>query len=421
MAAATGWPIRSRRGTVPSGLERKLLLSYLGVFAAVLLFFAILAHAAFLLIFEREASERLQTLLRTAESVVDATATGISVDLNDQTIRALKPESEGLRWSDPSGRVVAIYGLTPTRASASIRSATVVTDSGPPQRRPVVIEGVISEIPYAQRLRSIDLAIVGTLILALAGSLVAGRWLTSRVVRGLEATMKALQDFTADAAHELRGPLTVIATNAASAVPSSGNTYLMEEAALESITSATAQMIRVSEDLLTLARVHQSLERELFAVDLDACVARVVSLYRDAARAKNVSLQSTIVQPARVYGNPDQIERIIVNLVRNAMQYTPQGGLVTIACEKDRAGSRVTVVDNGPGIAAQDLERIFERFWRADRSRSQDGSGLGLTIARDLARRHGGDVTVLSRVNAGSTFTVFLPSRPPGDGLVRRL
>lgn len=415
MAAVTASRTYRRRSAVPADLEQQLLLSYMAVFIAVLTIFAVAAHVAFTVVFEREAAERVRTMAGAADSVVDATSSGISVDLGDQALRAFDSSVEGVRWRDRSGRVVAAYGLVPgaTATGQALRVFTLATDTGPPERRPVVIEAYVSEAAYARRLGFVDLSILGALFVAIVSSLVAGRWLTHRLVQNLESSMKALQDFTADAAHELRGPLTVVAANAATAVPVAGNNFLIERGAMQSITGATAQMTRVSEDLLTLARAKQSLERELFAVDLDACVANVVALYSDSARSKGVSLQATSLEPARVYGNPDQIERIVGNIVRNAVQYTPAGGIVIVECAKDRAGSRVTIADTGPGIAADDVDRVFDRFWRADRTRSQDGIGLGLTIARDLARRHGGDITVNSRPGTGSMFILTLPARPP--------
>ena len=117
MAAATGWRIFSRRNAVPAGVERRLLLSYLGVFVATLAIFAIVAHAAFLVVFEREMQDRLHMMARSAESVIDPTAAGFAVDLNDETIRALSGRIEGIRWSDAAGRVVA--GATvPSRPDA---------------------------------------------------------------------------------------------------------------------------------------------------------------------------------------------------------------------------------------------------------------------------------------------------------------
>jgi OmpR-family two-component system manganese-sensing sensor histidine kinase len=430
MASDTASPISRRRSALPSGLEQRLLLSYLTVFIAVLALFAVAMHAAFAAVFERETTERLRAMAKIAESVADTTRSGFSVDLTDETIRALNPRTDGLRWSDASGRVVTTYGLQPRDApiqrpqtepvTASstqgqpIRMMTLGAKIGDPKERDILIAAILAEAPFALRMRAVDLSILAALVLAVVGSLIAGRWLTRPLMQGLESNMKALQDFTADAAHELRGPLTAVATNAANAAPLDANKLVIERGAMESIASATAQMIRVSDDLLTLARANQSLERELFVVDLDAHVVKIVALYREEARRKGVMLDARIVERARVYGNPDQIERIVGNLVQNAIRYTPAGGSVTVVCAKDRWGSRVTVTDTGIGIAAEHLERIFDRFWRADAGRSEDGgSGLGLTIARELARRHGGDIAVTSRLGVGSLFAVTFPSRPP--------
>jgi len=411
MAAAIGWPISKHRRTFPERFERQLLLSYMTVFVAILAAFAIAAHTAFAVVFEHESQERLHTMLHDAESVVDSTPSGFSIDLTDQTIRALDPSAEGLRWSDASGHAVARYGLS--AAAQNVRTLKLSTDAGPPTRHPVVIEAIESWAPYASRMRAIDAGIIAALLLAILGSVVAGQWLTHRLVRRLERNLKALEDFTADAAHELRGPLTVVATNAASAVPAGDDRLSIARDAMESISSATAQMIHLSEDLLTLARANQPLERELFAVDVDTCVSNVVAFYRDIANAKDIAFEADCARRMRIYGNPDQIERIVANLVRNAIQYTPRGGRIAVVCSDDLVRCRVTISDNGPGIAAGNLERIFDRFWRADAWRTGEGTGLGLTIARDLARRHGGDVTVESWVGRGSSFTATFPLRPP--------
>jgi OmpR-family two-component system manganese-sensing sensor histidine kinase len=430
MAADIGWQTSKRRSLQPFDLERRLLLSYLSVFVAVLALFAVATHVAFLAIFQREFNDRLQAMARTAVSVVDATRTGVAIDLSDETIRALNPRTEGLRWSDAAGRVVERYGVTPrdpptrrppsapvtalSTQGQSIRTLAMTARVGDHGERQVFVEASLLEVPYARRLGVVDLSILGALFLAIVGSLIAGRWLTHQLVQGLESNMKSLQDFTADAAHELRGPLTAIAANTAGAVPLDAQRVSIERRAMDSIASATAQMIRVSEDLLTLARVNQPLERELFVVDLDSLVTKIAGLYGEEARRKEVQLKVEIVGRTRVYGNPDQIERIVANLVQNAIRYTPSGGTVSVVCAKDRRSSRVTVSDTGIGIAKQHLERTFDRFWRADPSRAGDGgSGLGLTIARELARRHGGDITVTSRVGVGSTFTVTFQSRAP--------
>jgi signal transduction histidine kinase len=113
-----------------------------------------------------------------------------------------------------------------------------------------------------------------------------------------------------------------------------------------------------------------------------------------------------------VYGNPTQVERILVNLIENALNYTPRGGHVSVAVEPTRTATLIVVRDTGIGIAPEHVERIFDRFWRVEQARSQGGSGLGLAIARALARRHGGDVKVESRPGAGSEFVASFPIRP---------
>jgi two-component system, OmpR family, manganese sensing sensor histidine kinase len=413
MESDTGWR-RASPALLPSGLGRRLLLSYLAIFTLLLAGFAVVVHITFSAVFAREEHDRLRAMLTAAESAVDAGPTGISVDLADETIRSIDARIGGLRWSDVSGRVIAAYGLGKSAPVPGAFRAATQFNTGDRNTRKVLIEAAISPEPYVRNMRSIDLGILLALLFAVAGSVVAGRWLTNRLVRELDSNMRTLQDFSADAAHELRGPLTALATNSASATSFSEDALLISRRAMDSISSATAQMISVSEDLLTLARANQPIDRELFIVDLDEAARNVIALYGDEARRRRVSLRSAGLEPARAYGNPDQIEQIVGNLVHNGLRYTPPGGEVRVACVRERSGSRVVVTDNGIGIAPEHFKRIFERFWRADPSRSEPGaSGLGLTIARELARRHAGDITVSSRPGEGSEFVLTLPAKPP--------
>ena len=136
--------------------------------------------------------------------------------------------------------------------------------------------------------------------------------------------------------------------------------------------------------------------------------------FTPAARERGVALRIAPCDPLRLYGNPEQIERIVANLVDNAIKYTAPGGSVAVACSVDDARVRVAVRDSGVGIAVDHRERIFDRFWRGDSLRNAaGGTGLGLAIARALARRHGGDIAVTSEPGRGSEFTVTLPRRPP--------
>ncbi len=156
-------------------------------------------------------------------------------------------------------------------------------------------------------------------------------------------------------------------------------------------------MSRLTSDLLMLAGADRSLERELFVVDLSAMLEKLVADFHGAFAEAGIALEARTEGPATLYGNPLQIERVVANLLENALRYTPRGGSVSVELRRHGAELQVVVRDSGVGIAPEHLERIFERFWRADPIRSPEGSGLGLAIARALARRHGGNVTVTSR------------------------
>jgi len=115
-----------------------------------------------------------------------------------------------------------------------------------------------------------------------------------------------------------------------------------------------------------------------------------------------------------VYGNPDQIGRIFANLIENALYYTPPGGEVRIEESRRRDGVSIHVRDTGIGIPHDQLEHIYDRFWRGDSARTRsEGTGLGLAIVRALVKRHGGDISVSSEPGRGSEFIVTLPYRPP--------
>jgi signal transduction histidine kinase len=174
-------------------------------------------------------------------------------------------------------------------------------------------------------------------------------------------------------------------------------------------------MRRLLDDLLILARASKSLEREMFVVPIDAMLARVNDARSASAAQKSLSLSVGSCGPLEIYGNPDQLERIVTNLVENAIRYTAPGGAIDVSCSTDSTSIRIVVRDTGIGIPAEYRERIFDRFWRGDNARAADGgTGLGLAIARALAQRHGGDIAVAGQPGQGSIFTLSLPRRPPG-------
>jgi two-component system, OmpR family, manganese sensing sensor histidine kinase len=210
----------------------------------------------------------------------------------------------------------------------------------------------------------------------------------------------------------LRGPLAAIASNADAALRDSAANVSSERRRFEAIADAAKQMARLTDDLLLIASADRSLERDLFVVDLRGVIDRVAERYGSRFKEKNIHLSTRVEPETMTYGNPDQIERILANLVENALRYTEPGGSVAVTCQRDRTYISIAVRDDGCGIAPKNLDRVFDRFWRSDQARSREGTGLGLAIARALARRHGGDVRVSSSLGVGTEFVVTLPVRP---------
>ena len=234
------------------------------------------------------------------------------------------------------------------------------------------------------------------------------------------------RDFVANVSHELKTPI--------------GALQLLAEALLDATELPEAQMAERSEDLIAARRFaerihHESarmgrLVNELLEltrlqgaeplpapepVALDWVIAEVVDRTRTTASAKGIEVVYTGPKGATVYGSDSQVATAVTNLVENAIAYSGEDTEVALAMRQDDDWIEIDVTDQGIGIAPHDVDRIFERFYRADqaRSRSTGGTGLGLAIVKHIATNHGGRVEVTSTLGGGSTFTLRLPARPP--------
>jgi two-component system OmpR family sensor kinase len=225
----------------------------------------------------------------------------------------------------------------------------------------------------------------------------------------LENLFSTQRRFLADVGHELRTPLTVI----------KGNVGLMrkikefDEESIVSIEDEVDRLTRMVGDLLLLAQAESGkipLAHEL--VELDTLLLEVYNQMQVLARDR-VRLTIGNIDQVLVCGDRDRLKQVIVNLVGNSINYTPKGGEVVVGLGKVADRAQLTVTDNGPGIAAEDLPHIFERFYRGEKSRTRQrdgkGFGLGLSIAYWIVRNHGGRIEVNSTLGKGSTFCVWLP------------
>lgn len=211
--------------------------------------------------------------------------------------------------------------------------------------------------------------------------------------------------FIADASHELRTPLTSIRTNAALLEHRDLAPGDRAEAAAE-ITAEAERMSRLVEDLLTLARADSGLRLERKPVALDELCLEAGRRFRRANPDRKLR---EAISPSAVEGDRDALLQLLLILLDNAAKHTAAGGQVEVELGASDGAARLVVADDGDGIPASDLERIFERFYQADPSRYRGGAGLGLSIARWIASEHGGTITAANRPEGGARFEVVLP------------
>jgi heavy metal sensor kinase len=237
----------------------------------------------------------------------------------------------------------------------------------------------------------------------------------NEMIARLDYSFRQMQRFTADASHELKTPLTAIRGEAEVALMSE---LTPEEyrRVLCSIIDEVERMSSIVENLLVMARADAdqiSLQQEPIAMEEE-----LMSIYEQVegrARRKGISLKIGRLEGFLVNGDRFWIGQILQNLLSNALKYTPEGGTITLNCYRQDAYGCISVQDTGPGIPAEHLPHIFDRFYRVDfgRSRGAGGAGLGLNIAQWAAQAHGGRIEVNSEVGQGSTFTLWLPIAVP--------
>ena len=229
----------------------------------------------------------------------------------------------------------------------------------------------------------------------------------------VRAEQRRESQFVSDVSHELRTPLTAIRGAAETLLDGDVDTE-DQQRFLSTIAIESGRLARLADDLLALQRIEGATgELPLRRVDLRTAADRAAAMLEPLVEDRGVQLAVEGSAPL-VLGDEDRLQQVVANLVDNASRIVGQGGHVTVSLSSTPGTSVLSVIDDGPGVAAEDLPRLFDRFYRSQstRERSSGGTGLGLAIVRAIVVAHGGTIEAQNRPEGGSRFTVRLPALP---------
>jgi two-component system phosphate regulon sensor histidine kinase PhoR len=242
---------------------------------------------------------------------------------------------------------------------------------------------------------------------------VAGYMFSAFAAKPVEESFHVLQRFMTDAGHELGTPISIIQANAELLEPDVQSNEGMSNR-LAVITRSTDRLGSLVHDLILLSKMESpELQKKRQVIDFDKLVRGAVEEFEALFSGKNIELTADKIVPSQVLGDPDSLKRLLMNLLQNALRYTEAGGTVTVGLDHVGRSTRLTVSDTGIGIPEESLPRIFDRFYRVEKSRTRaaGGAGLGLSIVKAIVDMHRGRIEVTSKVGTGTTFTAWLPLR----------
>ena len=334
---------------------------------------------------------------------------------------------EGVVVIDPKGNVLVINDrakqMFHVADGREIHGASILELSRHPDIRAVldkVLKFDFTSTPYRKEIEIEEGAwfIVNAAPLRTPLRMTLGSILVFHDVTELKRLETIRSDFVANVSHELRTPLTAIQGYVETLIHTPPADADMQRQFLEIIVRHAERLGRLTEDLLTLADLESGKIRIApRPVDAGRLIEQTLEVFWERAGKKDIALTQQIADHCGyVRGDPDRLQQLLINLIDNAIKYTPTGGQVAVSAAPSQADNRmqieISVADNGAGIPETDLPRLTERFYRVDKARSRDlgGTGLGLAIVKHIVHAHGGELQITSELNKGTTVTVRLAS-----------
>jgi len=336
----------------------------------------------------RESQHQLETLLNGMQDAV------IAVNSEDR-----------VQWANS-----AMNRLIPQRAKAGARAVEIVRD-------PDFLRAIRSAREHNEAATARASSIVPGHTFDVTATPLPGGGAVAvlRDLTEMERVEKTRRDFIANVSHELRTPLTSIQGYAETLLDAMPDTSHSREF-LEIIRKNATRMSRLTEDLLTLARVESGEHRfDVQPVTTSELLNEAVRSFQEMARSQQVELRVEDTAVTQVAADSEAIHQVFANLIENALKYGASGRLITLGARAGQADVEFYVSDRGPGIPSEHLARLFERFYRVDKARSREsgGTGLGLAIAKHIVMAHGGLIRAESELNQGSTFIFSVPRALP--------
>ena len=394
----------------------QLIFAYLGVLTVILTVFTAAVRLTFTRSLNQQLNIRLENLAKAAAFNMDLEEGELDVD--DDEI--LVGQEQSIEWFDLEEEKIAQQGEYKLNFPLNIEQLSEIQNYPNSIRsftRPIYNledeEELIGYVRVSQSLtelnntlRRLDYGLGSGIAIALLASGFGSIWLTRRAMQPIEASFIRLRQFTADASHELRSPLMAIKTNADVALKYPEGMRSLDAEKFTAIASASNQMTRLTEKLLLLARTDKAITFQKELVDLNLMLTDLMQLYKLQAQEKNLVWQLELEPGLYLSGDRILLKQLFTNLLQNALHYTPTGGSVIVKATKINSYVNVKIKDTGIGIAPENLDKIFERFWRVNKSRSyQSGkSGLGLAIVKEIVQLHNGTISVDSELRKGSCF-----------------